>query len=143
MLARNCRRQSELSDLFGGFNDVFNSTLSESPKTYRSFPTVDIHEDETHYYLDADVPGVAKKELSISIDSNVLTLSGSRKDEREEKKSGYFSFERQVGQFERRFDLGDKVDSSKVEASFENGVLNILIPKKNEVISKKREIEIA
>ena len=94
------------------------------------------------YYIDADLPGLDKKDIAINIENNVLTLSGSRDDKREEKKKGYYRLERQTGRFERSFHLGENVDYSKANAEFEKGVLKVVIPKKEEAKPKQLDIKI-
>lgn len=136
------KRNGDLTSWFDDFDNVFGNFLSETDGTSVNFPRVDVHEDEDNYYIDADLPGMQKKDISINIENNVLTLTGSREDKREEKKKGYYRLERQTGRFERSFHLGENTDFSKADAEFEQGVLKVVIPKKEELKPKQLDIKI-
>ena len=142
MLPTIFRRKGDLTNWFDDFDNFFGTALSETNGTSVNFPRVDVHEDEDNYYIDADLPGLDKKDIAINIENNVLTLSGSRDDKREEKKKGYYRLERQTGRFERSFHLGENVDYSKANAEFEKGVLKVVIPKKEEAKPKQLDIKI-
>lgn len=142
MLPTVLRRKRDLSNIFDDFDSFFSPVLRESGGPSLHFPRVDVHEDENNYYIEADLPGIEKDKIAINIESNVLTLSGSRDDKREDKKGGYYRFERQTGNFERSFELGQNIDSSKADAEFDKGVLKITIPKKEESKPKQLDIKI-
>jgi HSP20 family protein len=103
-------------------------------------PMVDVHEDEDALVLRADLPGVKREDIDIQVDGNVLTLKGERKLENEADKRRYHRVERSYGSFVRQWQLPTNVDASKVDASFENGILTLKLPKKEE--QKARKIEI-
>jgi len=103
-------------------------------------PRVDVKETEDSYQFLADLPGLKKNEIKVSMTDNVLTLSGERKHEKEEKKEGRHFSERSYGQFCRSFQLPEKVKAEEIKANYKNGVLEITLPKADEV--KPREIEI-
>lgn len=92
-------------------------------------PAMDVKEGEGELTIMADLPGVDKKDVTISVEENVLTLKGERKSEKEEKKGDYSWKERRYGFFARSFTLPKSVDADKVMAKMENGVLEIHIPK--------------
>ena len=104
-------------------------------------PAVDVEEDETHYLVNVEIPGVAKDNIKIEIKDSVLSISGEKKFERTEKNKNYYLSERSSGRFERRFTLPENVDADRVEAIHADGVLKVSIPKaeaaKPKVISIK------
>lgn len=106
-------------------------------------PAVDITEDGKNIYLKADLPGMNQKDIKVSVEDDVLTISGERKSEKEEKKDGkFYRLERVYGQFCRSFTLPDNVDASKISAEYKDGVLTLTIPKTEEKKSKAIEIEV-
>jgi len=109
-------------------------------------PTADIVETNDAYVINAEMPGVPKDQIKISLDHNILTLSGERKSERKEddENNRYHRLERSFGSFVRSFVLPDDVDQSKgIKANYSDGVLKVNLPKvvKNEA-SKAQEIPI-
>lgn len=103
-------------------------------------PPVDIHESEDAYTLVADLPGMKKEDISVNIVEDRVTLKGSRKREERHEEKGYRRYERAEGTFERSFRINGGVDAAKVEATFENGVLTVKLPKPEE--TKPRQIEV-
>ena len=128
--------------------DVFNSVLnnfevSNKNSSISSFlPTVNTREDDNAYYVEVDLPGVKKEDIDITTEDNVLTISGERKLKEESKEEDYYKVESVYGKFSRSFTLPENVDVSKIEAKNENGVLEIVIPKKVEEDKKPKKIEI-
>jgi HSP20 family protein len=107
----------------------------------RSFaPAVDIFEDEASIVVKAELPGVKPGDVHIDVENNVLTLSGERKLEREEKREGYHRIESVYGNFTRSFALPEAVDADKVEADMSEGILSVRIPKKPETAHKRIEV---
>ncbi len=92
-------------------------------------PAVDIAETPEAYTLHAELPAMKKEDIKLTVDDGVLTLTGERKLEREEKNKTYHRVERCYGRFQRSFTLPTAVDEAKVAATYDNGVLNVLIPK--------------
>ena len=105
-------------------------------------PTVDIHEDQEGINISVDLPGLTQKDVKVNIDNNILTLSGERKLEHEDKKDNYHRIERYYGNFSRSFPLPNTVNMDKVEAHMQNGVLKVLLPKREEVKPKQIEVKI-
>ena len=93
-------------------------------------PAVDIYEDKDAIYLTAELPGVKPEDVHVSVDKGVLTLRGERRMEREDKQDGYHRVERSYGSFTRSFVLPDTVDADAIDASCDQGVLNLKLPKK-------------
>lgn len=103
-------------------------------------PPVDIKEDESHYYIKADVPGVDPKNIEVTLERGVLTISGERQGESREEANGYRRVERFRGRFTRAFSLPDTADADKVDATVRDGVLQVTINKKES--SKPRRIAV-
>lgn len=92
-------------------------------------PAVDLLETPNEFRLVAELPGVIRENVKISLTDNVLTLRGEKQSQVEEKGENWQHVERGYGAFERSFNLTNSVDSSKVKAKFENGVLTVTLPK--------------
>lgn len=104
-------------------------------------PAVDVHDEPERFLITADVPGVKPDDIEVSMDNGVLTLNGERKlEKREDLANKGRRIERVHGTFYRRFTLPDSADAEKVEARTENGVLEISIPKKAQVLPKKIKV---
>ena len=96
-------------------------------------PAVDIKEEQDRFVLLADLPGVDPKDIEITMDRGVLTVKGERTAEERDERHGYRRVERVHGTFHRRFSLPDTVDAERISATGKNGVLEIVIPKQDEV----------
>jgi HSP20 family protein len=108
----------------------FNETLSRSGGAAYSFvPKVDIVETEKAFEIHVAAPGVSKEEFKIDLNDNFLTVSGERKLNREKEGNNYRSVETQYGTFSRSFSLPDNVDATKISAAYNNGILEIVVPK--------------
>ena len=135
----------ELNSLQDRVNQLFNQTFGgfhpfgfEQPLTSENFlPPVDIFEDEHNINLQAEIPGVKQQDLNITLENNVLTITGERKFQHEETKENFHRMERRFGKFTRSFTLPASVDVENVIANFENGLLNITLPKKEEFKAKQ------
>jgi len=105
-------------------------------------PAVDIVEGEKQFQVTAELPGMSEKDIDLKVVNDMLTIKGEKKEEKEEKRKDYYLSERRYGGFERSFRLPDGVDSDKIEAGFNKGVLTITLPKKPEAIKPARKIEV-
>ncbi|MDY0041565.1 MAG: Hsp20/alpha crystallin family protein, partial [Desulforhabdus sp.] len=92
-------------------------------------PTMDVSETESSIVVKAELPGLEVKDLDVSMSGDVLTIKGEKRKEEEEKGEHHYYSERYYGSFQRSFRLPTTVQSDKIEASFENGVLKIILPK--------------
>jgi len=101
-------------------------------------PNVNTREDEKGYYIEIDLPGVKKENINIDLNDKVLTISGERKFKEEVKKENYYKIETAFGKFERSFSIPEDADIDNIEATNENGVLEIFIPKIKKETPKKR-----
>jgi HSP20 family protein len=115
------------------FNTGYESDVAMSPRA-------DITEDDSAYYVHVDLPGMDKKDVTITAERDVLRVSGERKNEYSDKKEGYRYTERSFGSFSREFLLPDNVDPEKIDATMKSGVLTLTI-KKTEA-KKPKEIDI-
>lgn len=107
-----------------------------------SAPAVDLVEKENAYEMSAELPGLDDKDVRLSLKDDVLTLTGEKKEQTEEKKQGYHFSERRFGSFRRSFRLPDDVDQDKIEANFKKGVLTITLPKNPEAAKDEKKIEV-
>ncbi len=115
---------------FSSFVDRFFNDDFFGGKAMTSFsPKVDIAETEKTFELQFHVPGMKKEEINIDVNDDRLTVSGERKMENEKKEKNFHSVESYYGTFSRSFYLPDNVNVDKVEASYKDGILNIVIPK--------------
>ncbi len=131
--------QDEMSRLFNAF---FTNTPDRTEgSTFSWGPLVDISETDDEIKVIAEVPGMKKEDIKISIQDNVLTLRGEKKQEKEEKDKNSHRVERAYGAFERSFSLPASVQTDKVKASYKEGVLTISLPKPEE--AKPKEIDIS
>jgi HSP20 family protein len=117
--------QGEINRLFNSF---FDTPVSEGAGR-RWLPAMDLVEADDHYVLRADLPGLGEDDVKIEVEGNILTVSGERKAEHEQRGEGYHRLERSYGSFTRSLTLPEGVDPETVQASFERGVLEVRIPK--------------
>ena len=103
-------------------------------------PAVDITEDDDKYHVRMELPGVTKDDVKISFTDDVLHVSGEKKNEKNEEQKNYHHYERRYGKFERAFRIHSDVIDDKIEATFNDGVLNIELPKAE--IAKPTQIEV-
>jgi HSP20 family protein len=105
-------------------------------------PQLDVHENAKSIIIEAELPGVDEKDVSITFANGHLTIKGEKKQEREEKDESHYLAERNFGAFERCLRLPDTIDETRIEARFDKGVLKITAAKKPEAIKAERKIEI-
>lgn len=134
--------RSRMSRFFDQAFDEFLSPLagSEELSSRGWLPPVDIRETDEALTLHAEIPGLTKDDVNITLENNVLTISGERKFEKDAKKDNYHRIERAYGAFSRSFSLPANVRTDQVRASFKDGVLTVSLPKAEE--AKPRRIEI-
>lgn len=122
------------------FLDLNNFFLNDF--LFKDFPKVDLLKTEKGYKLNLDLPGMDKKDIEISIDKNVITIQGERKEETTEEKNKNLIKEISYGSFKRSFSIPDHADIQNSEAEFENGVLKLFIPYTEKSIPETKKIEI-
>jgi HSP20 family protein len=134
--------QNEMNRLFNTFFEAPPASSSGGHTTMRRWiPAMDLVETEDAFVLRADLPGLSESDVNIELEDNVLTLSGERKAEHEERKEGYYRVERASGSFSRSLTLPEGVNPEAVTAAFERGVLEIRIPKPEQ--RKPRKVSIS
>lgn len=145
MALRKWEPLREIEDIF----DRYAKTLgwpSSQDKTLVTTgdwsPRVDISETDHEFVVDAELPKVDKDGVKVSVDNGILTIQGERKQEQEEKGKKFHRIERYYGSFARSFTLPDNVDETKVKAKFNDGVLNIQIPKTTETRPSAIEVKV-
>lgn len=125
--------------------DIFSpSSIFQNPTRFNAnVPAVDINETDTAYEVVADLPGISKDALDVSVTDNVLSIVVSDQKDSEENLEGHvIRKERYRGNVTRSFKLSDAVDSENIQASYKDGVLSISVPKKESTQSKKIEISV-
>jgi len=127
---------------FFNLNRTFNRMLDVPGERNERMlvPAMDVVESEDHLVISAELPGMSKDAVKITIENGVLTLSGEKKYEQVEEHKDFHSMERRFGSFHRSVTLPRQLDADKAEASFENGVLTIRIPRSEEAKPKQLEI---
>lgn len=134
----NLSRRDELfSSLLKNFFDDNSLASMDLQGNFK----VDLKETDKDYLVEAELPGVNKKDINVDIDNNYLVINAKRDESVEENKENYVRRERHYGEFKRSFYI-DNVDQDKISASFENGVLKVALPKLVKDNSNKRKIDI-
>ena len=134
----------ELTTLQNRMNRLFGDTLSHeaAENSYRSWmPAVDIFERGDDLVLRAELPGVNKDELDLRVEGNVLTLHRERKRDDSVSEESYHRVERSYGSFTRSFTLPNTVDATRIEASYRDGILEVVLPKAEDAKPKRIEVK--
>ena len=105
-------------------------------------PRVDINETDKEVTLDVELPGLEKKDVTVEVRDNTLTISGERTNEKKTDDNYCRRVERHYGKFERTFSLSDEVDASKISAKYKNGVLSLALPKTEKALPKEITVEV-
>jgi len=136
------RGVNTLQDQFNRlFNDVFDRKGEESSLTAWA-PAVDIYETEHELVVKADLPEVDPKDLDIRVENNNLTIRGERKFEKKVNEDNYLRVERAYGSFARSFTLANTVNSDAIKADYQDGVLTLTIPKREEAKPKQIKVNV-
>ena len=106
-------------------------------------PLADITEDDREYVIKAELPELRKEDVNVTVENGVLTISGERKFEKEEKQKKYHRVERGYGSFVRTFALPEDADADKVKAVFKHGMLEVHLPKNEKAKPKQIEVQVA
>ena len=137
----------ELNELQNRFNTLFGRTAlrpsngEESLALAEWAPVVDISEDDKEFVIKAELPGLKREEVKVTVEDGVLSISGERKTEKEEKNKKFHRVERSYGSFLRSFTLPDGADATKVNAEFADGVLNVRLAKTPKAQPKTIEVK--
>ncbi len=122
------------------FEDFGESFLPERWTERRFVPAIDVSEDENELTITAELPGMDREDLEVTVDNGVLCLRGEKKEEEVSEEADYHRVERRYGQFERRMRLPGYVNADKIQATYEHGVLKLTLPKTE--AAKARSIQI-
>ncbi|MBW7973838.1 Hsp20/alpha crystallin family protein [Bradyrhizobium sp. BR 10289] len=141
--------RNEIDQIFDDFgNGFWNRPFRSLARLERDFPksisapAVDVAESDTAYDITAELPGFDEKNIDIKVTNGGLTIKGEKREETEEKKKDYYVSERRYGTFERSFTLPEGVNADKIEATFKNGVLKIVLPKTEEAQKPAKTINV-
>ena len=139
----NLLSRNSLFDLNDMFENLYSPITTSETRTGFFSPRVDINDKEGCYEIVADLPGVDKKDLKVTLESDVLTIEASSEEELSEEKEGrVIRKERRSGKFMRSFTLDHNIQEDKINASFKNGVLTLEVPKVKETIQERKKIAI-
>ncbi|HET9532418.1 MAG TPA: Hsp20/alpha crystallin family protein [Blastocatellia bacterium] len=137
----------ELFELQRDINRLFEGSIGNTSQQTTALntwtPTVDIYEDENAFLLKVELPEVSREDVKVNLDNNVLSISGERRLENEDKRDGYHRVERLYGQFFRSFTLPPNVNAESIKAEFKDGVLRLSLPKKEEAKPKQIEVKVS
>jgi HSP20 family protein len=133
--------QNEMNRLFNTFFDQPGPGNGGQTALRRWLPAMDVLETDDHFVLRADLPGLSEKDVNIELEDNVLTVSGERKAEHEQRNEGYYRVERASGSFSRSLTLPEGVEADGIQANFDSGVLEVRIPKPAQ--HKPRKVQIS
>jgi HSP20 family protein len=130
-------------NLYPGFGRFLDRDWERTLSTTEWNPSVDIFETDSAVVVKVEVPGMNPKDFDVRLENNVLMLKGERKFEKETKEENYHRVERSYGSFSRTFALPTGVKEDKITAEYRDGILKIVLPKKEEVKPKSIKIEAA
>lgn len=135
----------ELRSLHDEMNRLFSGSTPDRGEFARGAwsPNVDIYEDKEHLFVEAELPGMQREDFEVSVENSVLTLKGERKFEKKTEGDNYHRVERSYGSFTRQFTLPQTITAEGAVADFENGVLKVSLPKREETKARKIEIKAA
>jgi HSP20 family protein len=132
-----------LFDTFTGGLPTFPSIFGPSgTRAFALTPSLDVKETDKEIVVEAELPGLEDKDVSLTMQNGILTIQGEKRLEFDEEKENYHVMERRYGSFQRSMRVPETVDEAKVDARFENGVLKVTLPKRPEATSEQRKIEI-
>ena len=147
-IARTPRRDFGMSVFGDDFDNLFEGffrpmRLRGFEGAESSYPAADVTERDTDYLVKADLPGVKKEDIHVTVENNVLSISAETKQEKEQKEGGrVIRQERCYGKYVRNLALNHKIDNAHVKAAYKDGVLELILPKVKEEIAKRIEVEV-
>jgi len=124
------------------FLDNLLNDLPVTKNTTMNFPAVNISETKDNYELEFNVPGRKKEDFKITVDKNILTVSFEKKEENKEENRQFIKREFITQSFKRSFTLDEKINADNINAKYENGILSLTLPKKEEVKENPKEISV-
>ncbi len=134
--------QTEMTGWVNGWENLFDEFFGGSPATDCEWcPALDVREQEKQYLVRVDLPGIKKDEIKLTFEDNVLTITGERKVEAEEKHGQLHRTERRSGKFTRSLRFPGDVDAAKIDASFQDGVLEVKLEKTEAAMVRQIEVK--
>lgn len=136
-----------LSNLRDEIDRLFDSPLNALTSSSQQFlsgwiPAIDLHENDNEFVLRAELPGMKREDIDVSLHGDMVTLAGERKEENGFKDSETYRSERFLGRFQRSFTLPCPVDGAKVKAGYKDGILTVTLPKAEEARPKQIEVKV-
>jgi HSP20 family protein len=135
--------ERRLSSFFGHAPTAGNGDKKEAITVAEWSPLVDISEDDKEYVIKAEIPEMKKEDIKLNVHNDVLTITGERKYEKEEKNKKYHRVERAYGSFVRSFTLPEDADGAKVTAEYKDGMLKVHLPKSEKAKPKAIEVKVS
>lgn len=138
----------DLLDLQREMNRLFDASLGRRVAKNQDIadtgwvPAVDIYDNKDNLVIKTDLPGMTQKDIDVSVEDDVLRIKGERKKETETKEKNFYRVERTYGVFERSFTLPSNVDATQIKATYKDGVLELVLPKKEEAKPKQIKVDI-
>ena len=129
-------------DFLGGFGRFPSRSLARDELPFISSPPIDVVEKDDAFQITAELPGLDQKDIEVKCTDSTLAIKGEKRQEMEENKKNYFVSERRFGSFQRTFRIPEMVDASKIDASFRNGVLTLMLPKTTDAQKRERKIDV-
>ncbi|HOJ88328.1 MAG TPA: Hsp20/alpha crystallin family protein [Pseudothermotoga sp.] len=123
------------------FEDFF-TPMTRRSTVYSYLPDIDVYETDDSVVIEVEAPGMDKKDFDVKVEDGILRISGEKKLEREKENRNYKVVERCYGKFERALSLPDYVESEKIKAKYENGVLTISLPKREDKKAKVVDVKV-
>ena len=130
-----------LNDVDNIFDDFFNRRVLQPTETEIS-PRLNVEENDNEWLISAELPGVAKEDVKVNFQDNVLTISGEKKFEKEDKDKNYHRVERSYGKFSRALNINSTVLADKIDANYKDGILTISLPKAEEAKPKLIDVKV-
>jgi len=133
---------NDMESLFDDFFKGFELEPFFGPDISSYSPKIDVKEGDKEIKVLAELPGMDEKDINVTLNKDSLTLTGEKKEEKEDNEKGYHRLERSYGSFCRTIPFPVEIESDKVSASYKKGILTIIIPKSNKAIEEKKKIKI-
>lgn len=135
--------QRDMEKMFTDLRRNWDFQVEEASKFMKKFiPSLNVSEDDQKIFIRVDLPGVEPKDVNISLENNTLVIEGEKKEEKKSEKEEFKLLESAYGHFKRVIALPEIIDSSKVEATYKNGILTVVLPKKEDIQKSKQKINI-
>ena len=136
---------ANLSDIQQEMNRLLNTSLGRTGTRDLDglfAPAIDVVEEKDRYIIKAELPGLSRDDVNVTLENNYLTIRGEKKHETEEKSANYYHKERAYGSFSRTIELPTTVDAQKINAHFKDGVLQVTLPKSEAAKPKQIEVKV-